>query len=111
MRDLVNEQDKTCMEQKCIVEFEGKKFESGGSFIGIDKKTGLHGGIVYGDYHKRIVSNWHGDIKVNAMYGNGYSSNMGDSRCHVWFTYKGINFHGIWCGMEWSQIIRVKEVK
>ena len=110
MRDLVNEENKTCMERSCVIEYKGKVFELGGSFIGVDK-NGVHGGVVYGDWNNQVVTNWHGDIKVSAQYGREYRSNMGDKRRHVWFTYKGIRFHGIWYSIEWSQIIRVREIK
>jgi hypothetical protein len=111
MRDIINESDKTCLERKCIINFQGKEFESSGAFIGINPKTGKHGGIVYGDWDYKMVGNWHGDIKIPAHYGKEYESNMGDKRRSVWFTYKGIKMYGIWCSINWNQMIRVKEVK
>lgn len=104
----------TCIERDCKVEFEGKTFESGGAFIGIDSKTGKHVGYVYGKidsnkYH--WVTNWHGNIKVNAHFGNVYRSNFGDRRRHVQFRWKGINFHGVWCSIDFNELIKVKEMK
>jgi hypothetical protein len=110
MRDIVGVNG-TCIERECTVKINGKAFEYGGAFIGIDPKTGHHGGVIYGDYNKKQVTNWHGDVTIPARYGISYRGNMGDERCHLWFTWKGIKFHGVWCGMEWSQIIRVKEIK
>jgi len=110
MRDIVNENQKTCLEQACTLEHNGKTFESGGAFIGVDAK-GIHGGVVYGNCNMPEVMNWHGDIRVPAKYGRIYRSNMGDKRRHVWFTWKGIKYHGVWCSIDWSQIVRVREIK
>lgn len=109
MRDLIGK-DSTCMEKDCKFSFEGKTFESGGAFIGKDK-NGKHGGRVYGNETKMEVSNWHGDIKVKASYGHVFRSNFGDKRRYVWFTWKGISFYGLWCSIDWNQLIPVKECK
>ena len=100
----------TCLETDCTIEFEGRKFTSGGAFIGVDK-NGKHGGRVYADWNKREVSNWSGTVKVPAIYGRKFRSNFDDLRRHIWFTWKGINFHGLWCSINWSELVNVKEVK
>lgn len=110
MRDLIGDGN-TCMERECIFKHEGVSFESGGAFIGLDKKTGKHGGAVYASWDTQEVSNWHGDIRCPAHYGPEFRSNMRDKRRYVWFTWKGIHFCGCWCSTDWNQLLFVREVK
>lgn len=98
------------IETNCTIKHKGKKFTSGGAFIWPDK-TGKLRGIVYGDWNKEQVTNWHGDIKIQATYGPVYRSNFGDKRRSVWFRYVNHNFYGVWCGIDNTQVIRVHEVK
>ena len=100
----------TCIEKECKIDFNGITFENSGAFIGIDV-NGLYGGCVYGEWERKEVTNWHGTLRVKANYGRKYQSNFGDTRCHVWFTWKGVKFHGTWCSIEWNQLIRVKQIK
>lgn len=99
----------TCIETNCIIEHEGRKFESGGAFIGIDK-NGKHGGIVYAYEKESKIGNWHGNIKLNARFCREYRSNMGDKRQSVYFKWNGISFYGIYFKQN-SEIIRCKEIK
>ena len=98
------------VDQDCTIEHEGHKFTSGGAFIGVDK-NGKHRGTVYGDYDHKTVSNWDGSIKIPATYYGEHRGNMGDRRIFVRFRYGGRNFFGRWFGMDWSQIVRVRECK
>ena len=96
------------IDQDCTISHKGQSFESGGAFIGKDK-DGKHGGVIYGDWDYKTVSNWNGSIKIPAKYYSEHRGNMGDKRIFVKFTYKGINFFGRWCGLDWSQLIPVKQ--
>lgn len=99
------------IDQNCTIEIEGKKFESGGAFLGIDK-NGKRGGILYGDWKDyKTISNWDGSISVPAKYYGFHKGNMGDKRCFVRFTYQGVHYFGRWFGIDNSQIVRVKEIK
>jgi hypothetical protein len=94
-----------CIEKECVIEHDGKKYESGGAFI-VDNI-----GAVYGDWNFKTVSNWHGTIKIPARYGKEFKSNMGDKRRHVWFKREGKIFHGVWCAIDNNQLIMVKAIK
>ena len=116
MRDVVGA-DKTCMEKDCTFSFQGKTFESGGSFIGLNPKTGKHGGIVYAYEKDGQVGNWHGDVKVRATFGKEWRSKLvtpqatyRSVRQSVYFTWNGINFYGVYCKSN-GDIIRVREIK
>ena len=98
------------IEQKCCIEYEGHKFCSGGSYLGIRKDTGKMEGILYGDYKTEQVSSWDGTLKIPAIYGKEYRNNFGGLCCSVYFQYQGRYFYGRWLGKEWSQIVRVKEI-
>ncbi|RPI56247.1 MAG: hypothetical protein EHM49_00730 [Deltaproteobacteria bacterium] len=109
MRDVIG-QNKTCLEQKCTIEFQGKTFESGGAFIGINRKTGKRDGIVYAYQGEGKVGNWHGDIKVPAVFGREWTSSFGDIRQSISFTWKEMRFSGIYF-KSGSDIVRVREIK
>lgn len=94
---------------ECTIEFEGKKFTSGGAFIGKDK-NGKYGGLLYADEKTKQVSNWDGSIKINAYFGREWQNNMGDVRQSIWFTYKGIKFYGLYYKTN-SDIVRCQQVK
>jgi len=108
MRDLVGVD--TCIERKCVFEFEGRSFEAGGAFIGVNPKTGKHGGIVYAFENEKRVGNWHGDIKTSAHFGREWISVFGDKRQSVYFQWKGINFYGVYY-KSGSDIVRVREIR
>ena len=98
------------MDQDCTIEHKGQKFTSGGAFLGIDK-NGKMGGCIYGDYDFRHITNWDGSIKVPARYYSSHYGSMGDKRVYVQFSYSGKKFFGRWCGMEFNQLITVRELK
>lgn len=106
------------VENNCSIEFEGKKFTSGGAWLAIRKDTGKMAGQVYvtseetspGCY-RYFAQSWDGSIKVNAIVGDIWTSNFGDRRRSVWFRYQGRYFHGVWCSFDWTQLVTVKEVK
>ena len=93
---------------KCTIEIEGKKFTSGGAFIGKDK-NGKYGGLLYAYEKTNQVGNWDGSIKVNAIFGRGWKSNFGDIRQSVWFTYKGTCFYGVYYKSN-SDIVRCRQI-
>lgn len=92
----------------CTIQIEGKSFAFGGAFIGKDKK-GKYGGLVYAYPKEKMIGNWDGSIKVIAHYGREYTSNMGDTRQSIYFTYKGTNFYGIYY-KSGSDIIRCRQI-
>jgi hypothetical protein len=99
------------IDENCIFEFEGTKFESGGAFLAKRVDNGKYVGQVYAQWDKQEVRNWHGDIKIPAFYGPEYRSNMGDLRQSVYFHYQGKLLFGTWYSKEWNQLVRVKEVR
>ena len=101
------------IEQKCCIEREGHKFCSGGSCLCQRADTGKYEGIMYA--HKdedgyQFVQSWDGTLKIPAVYGREYRDNFGGKRCNVYFRYMDRYFWGKWYGMEWSMIIRCKEI-
>ena len=104
-------QENSCLlDQDCTIEHEGQKFTSDGGFIGKDEK-GKYGGILYGDWNYKTITNWDGSVKIPARYYGEHRGNMGDRRIFVRFRYEGRNFFGRWFGVDWSQIVRVGECK
>lgn len=101
----------TFMDTDCTIEFQGKKFTSGGAFIGVNKETGKMGGQVYVNEGKKTVGNWDGSIKVNCYLGKSWYSNMGDRRRSVWFRYSGKFFYGVLYSADWRELVSVREVK
>lgn len=105
----------TFMDQNCMIEHEGQKFESGGAFIALNKKTGKLGGRVYThcnpDKGVYEVSNWHGTIKIKASFGTIWTSNFGDRRRSVYFWYEGKAFYGMWCSIDFNELVSVREIK
>ena len=100
------------IDQNCIFNFQGKSFESGGAFLAINKKTGKLGGILYANSKEKIVSNWHGTIKINAKFGKVFNSNFYQvKRQYCWFTYQGKNFIGINYNCDWQDCISVREIR
>jgi len=92
------------------MEFEGKKFTSGGSSLGRHKETGRLGGILYAYPKESKVGTWNGKEKYPAEFGNEWRGNMGDVRQQVSFTMNGKKFSGIYF-KSGSDIVRVKEKK
>lgn len=101
----------TFIDEKCVFKIQDKEFESGGAFIGVRKDTGKLAGIVYANFEKRIVQNWHGDKTFPASFGPEWISNMGDKRRAVYFKYEGRRMFGMWCSTDWSEFVRVREIR
>ena len=103
------------IEQKCCIQHDGMNFCAGGSYLAIRKDTGKMEGIMYA-CHKpdengnSVISSWDGSLKIRAIYGREYRDNFGGKRCNVYFRYNGRYFWGRWYGMEFSDIIRCKEI-
>lgn len=96
------------VEQDCTVEFNGHLFESGGSFL-CPGRDGLFEGILYaGD---GFLQTWHGDRRWPARITHRWRGNMGDRRCTWAVTINGRRFTGRQCSCDWSQIVRLREVK
>lgn len=100
----------------CKLDFQGKYFESGGAFLAVNKKTGKLGGILYANPRMNVVTNWHGDIKIPAKFGQVFNSNFHgysgyNRRQYCWFTYQGHNFIGINYSVDNQDCISVREVK
>lgn len=108
-RDITGTDGKTYFEKKCTFEWLGKTFEAGGAFIGFNKITQKHSGIVYEYQSEGKVGNWHGDIKVNAIFGRKRIGSFGEIRQSVWFIWRGIKFYGI-CSNCRSDI-KAREIK
>jgi len=96
------------IDQDCTIEHEGKKFTSGGAFIGKDKNDKF-GGIVYAYESTKQVGNWDGSIKINARFGMTWQNNMGDIRQSVYFTYESVNFYGVYY-KSGSDIVRCRQI-
>lgn len=108
---LKDESTGAFIEQKCCIEHEGHKVCSGGSWLCIRKDTGKMEGILYGDWNKKVISSWDGSLKIPAHYSyRNFRNNFGAECCTVHFKYNGKYFYGRWSGMEWSQIVRVREI-
>lgn len=118
---LKDDQTGTFIEQKCCIEHEGKKFCSGGSYLCQRADNGKYVGILYGSWNttgtgtwgipiRGELSSWDGTLKIPAIYGREYRNNFGAKCRYVWFTYMDRKFVGRWDGIEYSQIVRVKEL-
>jgi hypothetical protein len=101
---------KEFMEEECEIELQGKKFSSGGAYLGKRIDTGLHEGFFYAYPKEGKVGNWKGDKKVPAYFGTEWISNMGDTRQHVEFTWDGVKLSGTYYKSS-GDVVRVKEVK
>lgn len=107
---LLGEVEGTFMDRNCVLEFQGREFESGGAFIG-QNKQGKLGGVMYVCEKEKAVMNWHGTIKIPARFGRVWKSNMGDRRRAVYFQYAGRRFFGMWSNMDFNMSVRVRQVK
>lgn len=108
---ILDKSNEAFVETDCKITFEGKTFESGGSFIAINKKTGKLGGILYEDAEHNQVTSWDGSLKIPAKYGRIFRSNFRDNRRRfVWFTYQGKHFIGINYSVDWQSCISVREI-
>lgn len=108
--EVVRGEDGTFIDQNCTIKVQGREFTSGGAFILRRKDTGKLAGQVYVS-DKNEVSNWDGSIKMKATFGPIWRSNFGDRRRAVYFRYDGHYFYGMWCGMDYNELVSVREVK
>ena len=102
------------IEEKRTIEVGGKKFTSGGSWLLKRTDTGKYEGTVYISWSSRNgrhrITDWNGNKLATASVGKEWTSNFGDLRQPVWFTYKGIQFYGVWCSKLSQQCLNVREV-
>ena len=96
------------VEKDCVIEHEGKKFESGGAFICLCT-DGYIRGVVYSTMDQESVTTWHGEKIADAEYGPEYRGNFCKMQA-VTFEHGGVKFHGRYCP-DWSQMIRVRSTK
>ena len=111
----------TFIEQICVIELEGRHFESGGAWL-LDCSDGYRRGVVYvkpntgpiADMRRfacpGIVTNWHGNKIADARFGSIYRGGFGARMRSVYFTLDGITYTGRY-GCDWSQACRVKSTK
>lgn len=103
------------VDQNCTFTAQGKEFESGGAWLTKLKaqkaKDETFIGMVYADDEAGTVSNWHGTIKIPARFGPVWVSNFGDRRRTVRFVWQGVQMFGVWCGIEFNQVVKVRQVK
>ena len=117
MTELIQDQSTGAfIEQKCCVELNGHKFCSGGSWLCIRKDTGKMEGILYAshkpdDEGRSFIQSWDGSLKIPAIYGREWRDNFGGLNQSVYFRYEGRYFYGRWAGKDWSDIVRVREIK
>lgn len=105
------------VEQACVVEHEGQKFESSGAWLA-KCSDGYMRGVVYAKpmgykpYSPTcggIVTDWHGNKLADAVYGRQYQGNLCKMRC-VAFTVDGVKYAGRWCP-DWADAVRVRSTK
>jgi hypothetical protein len=115
--DRVEGQDGAFMERKCCITLEGNRFCAGGSVLA-PCTDGRWRGIVYDGSkdrpwsHMGTVKTWEGKVlSYHAIYGPVWTSNFGDQRRGVWFTYEGRRFYGVLCSIGWNRLIRVREIR
>lgn len=108
---LQDTQSKGFIETKCCIDHHGQKFCAGGSWLLKRIDTGKYEGVLYGDWDKKVISSWDGSLKIPAYYSyRDFRNNFNARCCTVHFKYAGMYFYGRWSGMDWSQLIRVKEI-
>lgn len=81
--------------------------ECGGAWL-VECSDGRMRGVLYAAPKTSEVQDWHGVLRIPARFGNVWTSNMGDRRQSVYFTYEGRPFRGIW--MMGSDIVRCTEL-
>lgn len=96
------------VEQNCVFEFEGKAFESGGSYI-VDCTDGKQRGAVYVNPAKKIVTTWHGEKIASLDTYTRYQGNF-CRMARISFTLNGRKFVGDYCP-DWADLCRVRSTK
>lgn len=105
----ITKQNAQFVETDCTIEFQGKKFTSGGSFIGKRIDNNKYEGIVYAEPETNEVTSWDGKLRIPAHFGKPFINNFGCKMQSVWFTYHGIRFYGL-RGCDWRQDVKVHQV-
>ena len=98
------------IETDCTIEYDGKKFTSGGSWLMQNVKTGKYQGILYASPKTNEVTSWDGKLRIKAYFGKVFQGNM-SKRQYCWFSYENHNFIGINYSVDWQDCISVKEIK
>src|SRR5690349_657416 len=98
-------------ETDCTIEHDGKKFTANGAFIVTEQPSGRLVALLYANDKEHILTDWHGSLKIPAVFGREWRSNLSDLRQHVSFEHDGHNFSGVWFNKEWNQLVRAKEHK
>jgi hypothetical protein len=108
---------KAFVEPDCTFTHEGKTFESGGAWLAQRKDTGRYEGILYAKPETHEVTDWHGKLRIQASFGPVWHSAFRDYQGFpqknrtIRFEYQGKRFSGIQYNIDWSEIVRVKEVR
>lgn len=111
MSNLVQDKDsKAFIETECIFKHNDKAYESGGSYLLQNKKTGKLEGILY-SHNDETIGIWDGSKKVKAHFGKPFRTNFGQNARYVWFTWDNKKFVGINRSIDWQDIYRVREIK
>lgn len=92
------------IEKDCIIEHEGRKFESGGAVIANGQA------ILYAYEKDKAVGTWHGDKKYPAYYGHEWRSCFGDKRQSVYFSIDNVKYYGVYY-KSGSDIVRARAIK
>jgi hypothetical protein len=108
LQDTVN--PPAFIEQDCTFNFDGRSFESGGSYLLKRMDDGLFRALLYAHEEDHTVSTWDGTKQWPARFGHVYRSGFGDRRRSVWFVIDGIPFSGTYF-LENSDIVRAKQVR
>jgi len=99
------------IERDCIIEHDGHKFESGGSYLLKRQDNGKYQGILYANPKTNEVTSWDGKSRIPAYFGKVFNSNFYNcKRQYCWFTYEGHKFIGINYSVDWQECITVKEL-
>lgn len=127
MSDIIKDtQSAAFVENNCKIDFGGREFSAGGSWMLRRKDTGKMEALLYiskkeevyidttghnwGKVTRLYLGSWDGSLKVQVAYrGSEYRSNFGDIRQSVWFRWNGLYFHGIWY-KSGSDIVRARQI-
>jgi hypothetical protein len=96
------------VETSCPFTHNGQTFTAGGAWLMRRRDTGRLEGLLYA-YGDSAVGDWQGQHRYPATFGRPFRSNLGDLRRCVWFRIDGRDFFGVQYGMEWSEVVRVRE--
>lgn len=122
MSKIVREKQGAFVETRCVFKTKDdngrtRSFESGGSWLLKRCDTGLLEGILYAQPKKGTVGSWDGALQIEAEFGQVWHSAFRDFHGRpqenqlARFKYKGMQFSGILYNRQWSDIVRVRQVK